>query len=425
MSEKVKKVFDRFLALTKQKKKISLILVGVILLVFLVSGLLVGNRYRQIEAERERLANMGDMLVWYTNDSLTEYLEYVAKDYEKETGMHVVPKKVSPVDYIEAIYAASVSEQVTTPDVFITTHDVLEQAALSGVATDQYLSVLTEDFPQTAIDAVTYKEKCVGYPFYFETSVLLYNKNYIKEVPNTMDGILTLSESFETPEGMENILKWDCSNGFRNYFFGGAYVDIAGVHGDDADTLNLNNPELVKSLQYFQSMNDFFSIDIETVTEEGLIEEFVKGKTLLCFGDTSWFSRLEEQGMTNYGVAMLPALQADLKSKGIAITNVAVVNGFSNKQEEASRFAKAMTTDYAEDLYEFSGKVPAALSAEESHEGCKIAKEQYATCAQLPKLMNMGDFWVQFEITLDDIWKGNDVTATLNALETKTKQQMQ
>lgn len=425
MLEKIKRHFAKFNASSENKKKMSLVLVGVILLLVLISGIIVGSRYHSMEEEKQRRASMGDMVIWYTNDSLTEYLDFVAEDYEKETGMHVVPKKVSPVDYVETIYAASISDTVSTPDVFITTNDVLEQAYLAGVATSQHVEMTDKEFPGTAINAITYKGKMIAYPFYFDTSVLLYNKNFIQEAPTSMEEMLTLADEFEIPGGVENILKWDCSNGFRNYFFGGNYMDIAGPCGDDSSVLRLYNDSLIQSLQYFQTMNDYFSIDIETVTEEVLIEEFAAGKTLFCFGDTSWFSVLEEKGMTNYGVAMLPDLNDTLDSKGIAITNVVAINGFSNKQEEAVAFAEALTMEYAKDLYGLSGKVPAALTFDVGHEGCIAARKQYQTCAQLPKLMNMGDFWVQFEIALDDIWKGSDAATVMSNLEKETAAQIQ
>lgn len=425
MLRKIKSLLAKINDSKEGRKKIALAVVGGILVLTLFSGILVGSRFRWIEKERERRAAMGDMIVWYTNDSLTEYLDYVAKDYQQETGMHVVPKKVSPVDYVETIYAASISEQVSTPDVFIGTNDILEQAYLAGVATNQYVEIREKDFPKTAIDAVTYQNKMVAYPFYFDTSLLLYNKNYVQEVPASMDEMLAFAESFEAPKGVENILKWDCSNGFRNYFFGGNYMEIAGPQGDDGSLLDLTNDSLYQALQYFQTMNDYFSIDVEEVTEEKLIEEFVSGKTVFVFGDTSWFSVLEKERMTNYGVALLPDLGETLDSRGIAVTNVAAINGFSNKQEEAVAFVEALTMEYSEDLYAMSGKVPVALTFDVTHEGCVMARKQYQICSQLPKLMNMGDFWVRFEIALAQIWKGSDAATVMSTLETETAAQLQ
>lgn len=413
MLEKIKTLFSGGKIDEKKRKRASLIFMGFLFVVILFSGIVVGSHYRQQEEERERQNSMGDMLVWYTNDTLTPYMEYVAEDYEKQTGMHVVAKKVTPADYLEQIYAASVSEESTTPDVYITTNDCLEQAYLSGVATEQYLNLSDKEFSESALHAVTYKGKKIASPLYFDTTLLFYNKNYAGTVPETMDGLLAFAESFEEAEGVENILKWDCSNGFRDYFFAGAYLDVAGEDGDEKEKLDVTGDELVQVMNYFKSMNDYFSIDIDSVSEEEVLSEFIQGKTVFVLGDTGYISSLEASGMENYGVAKLPMLTDTLKSRGIAVTNVAVVNGFSEKQEAAAKFVHALTVDYASKLYELTKKVPACTTTELSVEACKVAQEQYADCRQLPKLMNLGDFWVRFEIVMADIWKGAETAPRL------------
>ncbi len=409
MLEKIKKIFSGKTVNEERRKKLSLIFIGLLFLIILTSGLVVGSHYRQIEEERERQTSMGDMLVWYSNDSLTSYMEYVAEDYEKQTGMHVVVKKVAPDDYLEQIYAASVSDEITTPDVYITTNDCLEQAYLSGVATEEYLSLSEEEFSKGALSAVTYKGKRIASPLYFDTSLLFYNKNYAETPPETMDGLLAFAENFEEAEGVENVLKWDCTDGFRNYFFAGGYLEVAGEDGDDSTKLDVTNENLVQAMAYFQSMNDYFSIDMDSVSDEQVLSEFLAGKTVFVFGDTSYIPQLARSGMENYGVAKLPQLTDTLQSRGIAVTNVAVVNGFSKKQEAAARFVHALTVDYASSLYDLTEKIPSCTTANFSTDGCKVAQEAYADCRQLPKLMNLGDFWVQLEITLLDIWKGAEI----------------
>ena len=409
MFEKIKELFADKSVNEEKRKRLSLIFMLLLLMIVLFSGIIVGSYYRQQEEEREVQTSLGDMLVWYTNDSLTPYMEYVAEDYEEKTGMHVVVKKVAPDDYLEQIYAASVSEDVTTPDVYITTNDCLEQAYLSGLATEEYLILSTEEFSESALAAVTYKGKKVASPLYFDTSLLFYNKNYVETPPETMDELLAFSENFEEAEGVENILKWNCTNGFRDYFFAGGYLELAGEDGDDSTKLDVTGENLVQAMTYFQSMNDFFSIDIDSISEEQVLSEFIAGKTVFVFGDTSYIPSLAQSGMENYGVAMLPMLSDTLKSRGIAVTDVAVVNGFSQKQEAAAKFVYALTVDYAAAFYGLTEKVPACIKAKSSREECRVAQEQYAACRQLPKLMNLGDFWVQLEITMTDIWKGAEV----------------
>ena len=71
------------------------------------------------------------------------------------------------------------------PDLYIVSNDSLEKAYLSGLASEIELSEGTQSlpdlFPETAVDAVTYHDKLIGYPFYFETSCFLYNKSYLND----------------------------------------------------------------------------------------------------------------------------------------------------------------------------------------------------------------------------------------------------
>ena len=233
-------------------------------------------------------------------------------------------------------------------------------------------------------------------------------------VIDTMDAF---SENFEEAEGVETILKWDCTNGFRDYFFAGGYLELAGEDGDDSTKLDVTSDNLVQAMTYFQSMYDFFSIDIDSVSEEQVLSEFIAGKTVFVFGDTGYIPALAQSGMENYGVAVLPMLNDTLASRGIAVTDVAVVNGFSQKQDAAAKFVHALTVDYSSTLYDLTEKVPACITAKLSREECKVAQEQYASCRQLPKLMNLGDFWVQLEITMTDIWKGAEVGPRLEELK--------
>lgn len=424
MLEKIKKLVSGKTVDDVKRKRISLIVMGLLFLMVLTSGLVVGSHYRQLEEERAKQTGMGDMLLWYANDSLTPYMEYVAEDYEKQTGMHVVAKKVAPADYLEQIYAASVSDEATTPDVYITTNDCLEQAYLSGLATEEYLSLSEEEFSGGAFSAVTYKGKRIASPLYFDTSLLFYNKNYAETPPETMEQILEFSDNFEVGEGVEKVLNWDCTDGFRDYFFAGSYLEVAGENGDDSGVLDVTSENLVQAMTYFQSMNDYFSIDMENVSEEQVLTEFMEGRTVFVFGDTSCIPQLASSGMENYGVAKLPMLSDTLQSRGIAVTNVAVVNGFSQKQEAAAAFVHALTVDYAPYLYDLTGKIPSCVTVQFSREECRVAQKQYAECRQLPKLMTLGDFWVQLEITMTDIWKGAEVATRLEELRVQLESRM-
>ncbi len=134
------------------------------------------------------------LILWYADEALTEFLTSEALSYQAETGVHVEPRLVSGVDYLERINTASVydgeeasdgSGTYEAPDLYITTHDTLLRAYLAGLATqitDPHTVVLPENYPNTSLHAISCDDKYVAYPLYYETNFFLYNKTYMRDI---------------------------------------------------------------------------------------------------------------------------------------------------------------------------------------------------------------------------------------------------
>ncbi|WP_408070636.1 extracellular solute-binding protein [Butyrivibrio sp. JL13D10] len=123
--------------------------------------------------------------LWYTDDALTDYLTAKVVEFnERSKKSRVEIECVSGLEYLEEIGKASVNSD-HYPDVFIMTHDGLEKAYLAGLATEikdpEFLEDETLGFSESARNAVTYNGKKIAYPYYFETSSLLYNKTYLED----------------------------------------------------------------------------------------------------------------------------------------------------------------------------------------------------------------------------------------------------
>ncbi|MBP5385688.1 MAG: sugar ABC transporter substrate-binding protein [Lachnospiraceae bacterium] len=133
------------------------------------------------------------LILWYADEALTEFLTTEALSYQAETGTHVVTKLVSGVDYLEQINTASVYDGETSadgtvyeaPDLYVTTHDTLLRAYLSGLAgeiTDPHEVVIRENYPQTSLCAISCDDKYTAYPLCYETNFFLYNKTYMRDI---------------------------------------------------------------------------------------------------------------------------------------------------------------------------------------------------------------------------------------------------
>lgn len=318
------------------------------------------------EAKEESFFMHKDTLnLWYTDENLTDYLNSAAVAYNEKYNVRIVPHLTTGRDYLEEIHTYSIEEE-EVPDLYIVSNDSLEKAWLSGLASeiqDEKGICTTEYFPQTALDAVTYKEKKVAYPFYYETSVLLYNKTYLEQhaesliqaerdaaegeaameavnaasdeelengqvetegesgavsdeelraeiesrvaemLPKNMDELLVFADSYDAPAQMESIFKWDVTDIFYSYFFSGKYMIVGGEAGDRTENIDIYNQNTIDCLKVYQNLNQFFSIDTKQVDYADIIQEFMDGKILYTIATSDAVATLEaakEEGTFSY-----------------------------------------------------------------------------------------------------------------------------
>ncbi len=376
---------------------------------------------------------------WYTDEALTDYLTNVSASYYEETGYHIVPVLQTGLEYLEEINDASVRQEEDgqpMPDLYIINNDSLEKAYLAGLAAevkDKNGFCTTQNYPQTALDAVSYNGKCVAYPFYFETSAFLYNKTYMDEteftIPNSIDDILTFADEYDAPEQVEAVFKWDVSDIFYNYYFTGNYMIVGGPAGDDPAQVDIDNDNTRRCLKVYQDLNQFFSIDTKEVTYDSVIQDFLDGKIVMTVATSDVLARLEAAKAAGefdyeYGLTKMPDLSESLKGRSLSVTNGVVINGYSEKSEIANDFAKYLVYDHADSLYEGAGKIPSRSGVDHELEGIRAFEEEYAQSIPMPKMLGTSNFWVQLEICYAKIWQGEDIDVHMKQLDTQIHDQL-
>ena len=419
--------------------------------------------------EEEGLAGLFDkketIYVWYSDDSMTDYINGAAVVYGDENGVRVIPHLVSESEYLEAINQASLQDE-HVPDVFLISNDSLEKAYLAGLASeiqDSMEIVNTSYFPQVALDAVTYKGKLVAYPLYYETSILLYNETYLQEwavqqanneaaeagvtydaetltnktaeymleaIPHTIDDILNLANTFDPPETVEGIFKWDVSDIFYNYYFVGNYLSVGGETGDDKSILNVNNPEAVACLDVYKNLNQFFYIESDTVSYDSVLQDFIDGKIVFTIVTTDAAQRLEqakEEGTIayEYGAATIPDPSKELQGRSLSVTNTVAVNGYSESKELANKFAAYLAGEYAGNLYDRAGKCPVNYNVIHDRKLLDVFYQEYENSISLPKIMETSNFWMELEVLFSKVWNGADTSTVLGELAQQIQTQIE
>lgn len=408
---------------------------------------------------------------WYSDENMTNFINSAAVSFGEKEDVRVIPVLTGESEYLEAVNDASLhSEQI--PDAYLISHDSLEKAYLAGLAEeiqDSSNICNTGYFPEAAISAVTYHDKKVAYPLYFETSALVYNETYLAEwasqiaqkemlndaeedesegeqqedsqglsvneealkelteayfmeaVPATVDSILNIADTFDPPEGVEGIFEWAVSDIFYNYWFVGNYMNVGGEAGDRRDEIDVNNAETKECLEVYKALNQFFSIESSKVTYETAIQDFIDGKTVFTIGTTDVVRRLEDAKASgelacDYGVALMPDVSEKLQSRSMSVTASVAVNGYSRHKELANQFAAYLVNECAGNLYDRTGKVPCKAVSGTEEGPLQIFRMEYKESIPLPKMMETGNFWLQLERLFARVWDGSDVSEGVEQL---------
>lgn len=424
------------------------------------------------------------LYLWYTDEALSSYLSSAAVTYNETHEVRIVPVLQSGLEYLEKINQASVESN--QPDLFILSHDSLEKAYLAGLAAEIKPSgriVPSEDYIETGLLAATYKDKLIGYPFYFETSSLLYNKTYLEEMavkqleaeadvqaakeaeqeleengpeeaaeeiteagqtdketekirekveellPSTIEDIKNFADNYDAPEQVESIFKWDVTDVFYNYFFIGDAIQMGGEAGWDVSKIDIYNQNAIESMRAYAELNQFFSIDTSEIDYGKVIDEFIQGKVVFTVATTDVVAKLEqakEDGLFayDYGITMTPDIDENKKTRSLSMTNCVVVNGYSENQEAANEFAGFLTSRYNEILYARTGKVSAAKNVDYGYEALSAFAREYENSISMPKMIETSNFWVQLEVAFAQIWDGADANKKLKELSEQIMQQV-
>ena len=383
------------------------------------TSIFMWSAYGYISAERNKkvvdlsgIATNTDseILIWYIGDGAQPYLKDIAASYRN--GVSIDFEQKSSLEFFENIDKLNRAGQ-KAPDLYIIDSELLEKACYAGLAKDNAFKNIytTENYSKTALASATYKGALVAYPLYFQTAFLAYNSEYVKDVPKTFDEILAYAESGDISNfpNLENVLKWDVKNLLYNYAFVGGYLNIGGPNGDDETVVDVSSENLTAALTYYQSLSQYFNIDINNVDNNAIIDEFVKGKSAFILTGIDGLAVMNASNM-KYGIANVPNISDTLVTKSMSATKVAVVNPYSKNISVAENIAKYMSYDQSEKVFETTGTLMGTRQLSEyKDKGVKEVMKQYADSESLPKLMDRLDLYIHLGNTLNSIWTGSDV----------------
>ena len=336
-----------------------------------------------------------DLTFWYSDKSYQKFYEKAAEEYYEDTGIVVDVQYQDSMDYMDAVYNATIQNE-GFPDVYMIGSDQLEEAYLYGLAAENTASEIYEStVAANAVTASTYKDKMYAYPLSYNTCLFVYKDGYFETEPENLQAIIDYSIDNEPPENVQYLLEWDVNDAFYDFPFVSNSVSFVK---DKVETMQVSYDEDLynQDLEFFSQSLESFSIDASAVTEESVVSDFNQGKTLCAIIDSDSVAKLEG---ADYKMRELPALNDTLSVASAALTDLVVVNDFSEKKEKAADFAEYVTLTMSGELHGLGGHYSVKLS-EDADEKEQTAYQAYENAIPVPDSQDAKEFWVTLKETI-------------------------
>lgn len=245
---------------------------------------------------------------------------------------------------------------------------------------------------------------------------------YQGAIPETLNELLTIADSYSAPAGVDGVMSWDVSDILYNFWIIGDVVSLGGESGDDRANLEFNNTKTVNALLRYQYLHHFFNIDSALNNYDKVISDFIDGKMIFTICSVDGVAKLKEAKENgslehSYGFAPIPEVDDATLSRSMSMTEVVVINGYSEKKEIANAFARYLTCEFSSELYTRSGKAACFIGANDGYENLSVFDTEYADSVPLPKIIELENFWMELEAMFARVWDGEGVEEQLQGLQ--------
>lgn len=357
-------------------------------LVTLLSVLVIGS-----------IASASDPLVLWAPPEESLVLEELIAEWTLTTGIDV---NIIDVPFIAQHEKLSLDGPAGRgPDVFTSTHDQLGKLVLPGLISPMEVSdEILEAFPRRILEAVSYEGVLYGLPRSAEGVALIYNRDIIKEIPETLDELLALAK--EMPGDVYGFL-YDNTNVFFNWgFFSGygAYIFGETDQGYDVFDIGLDKPEAVRALEFLVGLSESGLIPPGT-NYEVAHSLFLGGKVGATING-SWVLADYRNAGIDYAVGLIPPLADGDVHRPLITVGGWSISSFSSKKDQARQLVEFLASEeVAARIFEEVGTIPAHLRALEhpamkSDPDLKSFAEQSSRGVPTPNVPEMVAVWQPF-----------------------------
>lgn len=264
----------------------------------------------------------------------------------------------------------------------------------------------------SAYDGITY-----GYPLGAETYLLFYNKDILKKPLTTWEEIISYARDWNVSNENKFALAWAVDDPYYAYMFLDSFgAPLFGPDGDNPKLHNLNTPQAIAGMKYFQKLRSLvLDVSATDASRDFCHASFSSGASPMIITGSWKINEFKKNGM-NFGVATLPKFPEQSKpATSFSGVRLAFVSSYSEHPEEAMQFAKFITSkEMLQKRFEITDQIPPRTDIEINDEYSKAVVAQLQYSKPMPTIIQLGKFWQCMGPALSGIWNGDDVVKTMN-----------
>ena len=330
-------------------------------------------------------------LVLWTDMTETESLRAAAERFRQREGWKVRIVRV-PFEELKPKYqtAAPVNKG---PDVITGPHDWVGNFAVAGLIDEVPLGrEERSEYLEVPLQALSFGGRLCGLPISIEAAGLIYNKEFVKKAPETMDDLIKISmkanegaleDALEDFRGTvyEQYLDLDACKGkklngflyevedfyFTWAFFGGygAYIFRDTPNGLDPNDNGMASPEALKAMNFICDLNTKYHLIPPGMSKDIANARFMDSSLLFTFNGP-WALADYKKRNINCGFSPLPKLDNGVNPKVFVGVQGIYLNKRSRNKDMAVKFMKEICGKEGEvSIYLEGGRIPSRMDAQE------------------------------------------------------------
>lgn len=331
-----------------------------------------------------------EIVVWsHLTEKEVAEVKTVAEQWGKDKGIKV-KVQLDQGDFQAFLQAANSSKSADI--MFGLAHDNLgtfQKANLLAEVPSDFLK--NSDYPKVAVDALTWNGKMYGVPLSIESIALFYNKDKVKEVPQSFDKLIE--------DGKKVGFQYDVNNFYHSFGLisgNGGYVFKNNNGTLDPKDIGLGNEEAIKGYKMLQDMVVTDKLMPQDISGDVAKANFQSGK-IAYYISGPWDAGSFKEANVNFGVSTMPKIGGNNFSPFVGV-QAAFVNAKSKNQNDAWDLVKYLVKNTPEKLLATGNRIPALLSEQDKPSVKENAiTSAFAKQAQngipMPNIPEMSNVW--------------------------------